>query len=52
MVLVEMSSTKALLENTVECWTKYIDLLELSTVSFIFKILHFENILNLQFANI
>ena len=37
MILVEMNSTKALLENTVERWTKYIDLLELSTVSFIFK---------------
>ena len=51
MILVEMNSTKAFLENTVERWTKYIDLLELSTVSFIFKILHFEIILNSQFAN-
>ena len=43
MILVEMNSTKALLENTVERWTKYIDLLELSIV---IKKLYFEIIFN------
>ena len=38
MILVEMNSTKALLENTVERWTKYIDLLDSSTVCMQFTI--------------
>ena len=41
MILVEMNSTKALLENTVERWTKYIDLLDSSTVCIHFFMLEF-----------